>query len=138
MTVGGGQNAQVRPIVFLILLCVLSSVLCPPSSAFAEEYTVDISEIEKKPYHIGGYIEFRPVLFGLDRDAALYKLRFYNHDQRNPLFELNGKLLLEGSLEYGISRLYMQTSSDYNKSSMTEHQKTTIYQGISLLSLQTL
>ena len=52
------------------------------SFTFAEEeYKFDVSEIEKKPYHIGGYAEFRPILFGLDRDAALYKLRFYDRDE---------------------------------------------------------
>jgi hypothetical protein len=40
-----------------------------------EEYKFDLSEIEKKPYHLGGYVELRPVLFGLDRDASLYKLK---------------------------------------------------------------
>src|SRR4030043_1600213 len=43
----------------------------------AEEYKFDISELEKKPYHVGGYVEFRPVLFVLHRDTALYKLRFF-------------------------------------------------------------
>ena len=52
------------------------------SSALAEEeYKFELSEIEKKPYHLGGYLELRPVLFGLDRDASLYKLKFFNRDE---------------------------------------------------------
>jgi len=31
--------------------------------SFAEEYKFEASEFEKKPYHIGGYIEFYPVFF---------------------------------------------------------------------------
>jgi hypothetical protein len=52
--------------------------------AFAEEYKLDLSEIDKKPYHLGGYLEFRPVLNGLDRNAALYQVKFYNQDVGNP------------------------------------------------------
>ncbi|MGB2862846.1 MAG: hypothetical protein WBC05_05930, partial [Sedimentisphaerales bacterium] len=52
--------------------------------AFAEEeYSFDLSEIEKKPLHIGGYVEFSPVLFGLDTNSALYKLRLYDRDKEN-------------------------------------------------------
>ena len=77
------------------------------SVAFAEEeYKFELSEIEKKPYHIGGYAEFRPVVFWLDRDAALYKLRFFNLDEGKTIEEYNGNLQLEGSYEKGIARVF--------------------------------
>jgi hypothetical protein len=115
------------------LLIVLLSALLPASS-WAEEYTFDISEIEKKPYHIGGYAEFRPVLFGLDKDAALYKLKFYNRDEGSAIEEYNGKLQLEGGLEKGIARFFVKTNTDYKKSYLGEDRKTTVYEG--LLSLK--
>src|SRR3990172_9128973 len=99
------------------------------SSTYAEEYTFDISEIEKKPYHIGGYAELRPVLFGLDRDASLYKLRFYNRDEGATLEEYNAALQLEGSLEKGISRLFVRTNTGYKKSYLGEDQETIVYEG---------
>lgn len=58
-------------------LVALFAIFISPVS-FAGEYKFDISEIEKKPYYVGGYAEIRPVLFLLDRDAALFKLRFLN------------------------------------------------------------
>ena len=116
----------------LIITFIYFSSLASP--ALAEEYTFDLSEIEKKPYHIGGYAELRPVLFGLDKDASLYKLRFYNRDEGQTTEEYNLKLQLEGSLEYGISRLYIKTNTDYQKSYPGESHKTTIYEGY--LSLQ--
>jgi hypothetical protein len=97
--------------------------------AAAEEYTFDESEIEKKPYHIGGYAELRPTLFGLDRDASLYKLRFYNRDEGATLEEYNAALQLEGSLEKGIARLFVRTNSDYRNSYLGSHFKTTVYEG---------
>jgi hypothetical protein len=76
------QESGVRKIIiFLAVFCflVIGSFLLSP--AHAEEYTFDISEIEKKPYNIGGYAEFKPVLFGLGRNSSLYKLKFYNRDE---------------------------------------------------------
>jgi hypothetical protein len=99
-----------------ILLWVL--ILCLPGLAWAaeekQEYKFDISEIEKKPYHLGGYGEFRPILNGLDRDAALYKLRFYNRDEGKTTEEYNFKLLLDGSYEKDNARLFVRLSYDVN------------------------
>ena len=35
-----------------------------------QEYKFEASEIEKKPYHVGGYLEFRPILYGLDKESC--------------------------------------------------------------------
>ena len=95
------RSAFVALIVFLLA-----------SVSFAEEYKFDISEIEKKPYHIGGYAELRPVLFILDRDASLYKLKFFKRDEGKTIEEYNGKLQIEGSYEKGIARLFVRTNFD--------------------------
>jgi len=124
----GRQTIQKAALTFSVVYA-LCSVFCLPSSAFPEEYTFDLSEIEKKPYHIGGYAEFRPVLFGLDKDTSLYKLIFYNRDEDATLEEYNATLQLEGSLEKGITRLFVRTNTDYKKSYLGEDQETTIYEG---------
>jgi hypothetical protein len=83
------------------------------SFAFAEEeYKLELSEIEKKLHHLGGYVELTPVLFGLDRDASLYRLRFYNRDEGKTTEAYNGRLRLEGSLEKGIARLFVKANFD--------------------------
>jgi hypothetical protein len=103
------------------------------SFAFAEEeYKFDLSEIEKKPYHIGGYVELRPILFVLDRDAALYKLKFFNRNEGKTIEEYNGRLRLEGSLEKGIARLFVKANFDLQYSYLGwEHSKpkSMIYEG---------
>ena len=103
------------------------------SFAFAEEeYKFELSEIEKKPYHLGGFLELRPVLFGLDRDASLYKLKFFNRNEGKTIEEYNGKLQLEGSLEKGIARLFVRTNFDLKYSYLGwEHNdpKRMIYEG---------
>jgi len=77
-------------------------------------------------------VELRPVLFVLDRDAALYKLKFFNRDEGKTIEAYNGKLQLEGSLEKGIARLFVKTNFDLLYSYLGwEHNepKTMIYEG---------
>ncbi len=78
-----------------------------------DEYQFDLSEIEKeiekKPYYLGGFLEFRPVLFGLDRDAAFYKLRFFDRDEGSTTEKYNFGLRLEGSYQKSIASLYFRT-----------------------------
>jgi hypothetical protein len=123
---GMGEVGTLIVVGLAFLLHIFSSV---PSVAIAEEYTFDISETEKKPYHIGGYAEIRPALFGLDKDASLYKLRYYNRDEGSTLEEYNAALQLEGSLEKGIARLFVRTNTDYRNSYLGEDFKTTVYEG---------
>ncbi|OGW23850.1 MAG: hypothetical protein A2X59_06185 [Nitrospirae bacterium GWC2_42_7] len=94
-----------------------------------EEYSFDVSETEKKSYHIGGYIEFRPAVFSLDKEASLYKLKFYNREEGGTFEEYNAKFQLESSLEKGIAKLFIKTNTDYKENYLGEDQKTTIYEG---------
>jgi hypothetical protein len=117
-------------ILCLILLVVF--LICMSSVSFSQEYKFDPSEIEKKPYHIGGYLEVKPVLFGLDQDAALYKLRFYNQDEGKTTEAYNGKVQIEGNYERGIARLFTRTNFDLQYSYLGwEHTETKhmIYEG---------
>jgi len=125
-----GTHAPFAFYFFFILFVMPAFLSCFQDAAFAEEYSFDISEIEKKPYHIGGHAEFRSVLSGLDRDSALYKLKFYNRSEGDTVEEFNAALQLEGSLEKGIAKLSVRTNSDYKKSYLGEDQETTVYEGL--------
>jgi len=77
------------------LLAALA-ILLTISSGMAwaeEEYSFDLSEIEEKPLHLGGYVEFRPVLFGLDTNSALHKLKLYDRGKKNVREEYNFRSL---------------------------------------------
>jgi hypothetical protein len=102
MTNGMGRRRKFRPLRHrngLPVLLVLCHVLIIASPSFAEEYTFDASEVEKKPYHIGGYVEFYPILFGLDKNSAMYKLNFYDGSMGGTTEQYNGNLQMEASLE---------------------------------------
>ncbi len=94
-----------------------------------DEFTFDAAEFEKKPYHLGGYAELRPVLSGLDRDAALHRLRFYAEDEGQTTVEYNSRLQIEGDLEQGIGRAFMRLNSDYDNTAAGESFKTSVYDG---------
>jgi len=111
--------------LFLLGLCVV--VLY--SSAFAGEYKFEPSEIEKKPYHLGGYGEFRPVLNVLDKSAALYKVNFYNQNLGDTTKEYNFRLQLEGSYEQGIARLFMRVNQDVDNTYQGWGSDGTLYEG---------
>ncbi len=80
-----------------------------------EDYPFDLSEIEKeikrKPYHIGGFLEFRPVLLGLDHDAAFHRIRFFDQDQGATLEQYNLGLRLQGDYQKSIASLHLSTDS---------------------------
>jgi len=105
-----------RTFIYLAMLMVLSLFL-PAMGAAEGDYTFNLSETEKKPYHFGGYVEFKPVLFGLDHDSAFYKLRYFNDTQGQTLSEANGRVQLEGSYEKDTYRLYVKTNTDLKYSS---------------------
>jgi hypothetical protein len=106
-----------------IAMVLFSSVL------HAEEYTFDISETEKKPYHLGGYVEFRPTLSVLDQDAALYELGFYDRDEGKTLSEYYAALQLEGSLEKGPVKIFARTNTQYQDTYLDTTFKTTMFEG---------
>ncbi|MFH0786591.1 MAG: hypothetical protein V2B13_03145 [Pseudomonadota bacterium] len=118
------NRKRIISIIFtLIALWIISG------SALAGEYEFDPAETEKKPYHFGGYLEFRPVLMGLDKGAVFNKLKFYNRDEKNPLPEYNFGLQLEGSYEKGISRIFVRTNTNVLNSYLGWSEYTSLYEG---------
>ena len=97
----------------LFLFCLFAA-----AAQAAEEYTFNLSEIEKKPYHLGGYIEFRPVLFGLDQNAAFYKLNLFDQNVGDTVTQYNERLWIDGNIQKGIAGFYLQLSADFQQSSV--------------------
>jgi len=118
----------------VIQIAILFLLLFFPAAGFAEEsYTFDAAEIEKNPYHFGGYVELRPVMYVLDKDAALYQLQYYQ-DPRSTLMEWNGRFQLEGSYEKGIGRVFVKTNTDLRYSTFANgNERTAIFDGYGTL-----
>ena len=113
-----------------LLIIVILSLLLVQQFAFAQdEYEFDLSEIEKKPYSFGGYVEARPVLFGFDSDSTLYKLKLFDRDEGKRAEEYNFTLQLDGSYEKGIAGVYVKVNSDIQHSYTGWSDETSVFEG---------
>jgi len=112
----------------LVILCFILLYLLTTVLYAQEEQTFDLSEIEKKAFQFGGYLEFRPVLFGLDRDSSLYKLKLYDLEEGNTIREYNFNALLDASYERGIVKAKIRTNSDITKTISGWSHDTAIYE----------
>ena len=101
----------------------------PPSAPPAEEYKFEASEIQKKPYHIGGYLEFRPILYGLEKDNAIYKLKFLDRKEGSTIEDYDGRIWLEGSYEKGIVGFFLKTNLGLNHTYQGWDYETKVYEG---------
>jgi hypothetical protein len=113
-------------LLWLVSLC--SSVLG------AEEYKFEPSEIEKKPYHLGGFTEVRPVLNILNKSGALYKTNFYNQSVGDATNESNFRLQLEGSYEDklpegGVVRYFFRANQELNYTYQGWNSPGRLYEG---------
>lgn len=98
-----------------------------------DEYFFNLSEIEKeiekKPYTIGGYLEFTPKISRLDHDATFYKLNFYNRPEKDYLDEYNFKLSINGGYKKGISEVYIRANINKTESDIKSGTDVTIDEG---------
>ncbi len=111
---------------FLALFMFFLLFLPAPAST-EDTYTFDLSETERKPYYFGGYVELKPVIYGLNHDAAFYKLRFYSDPQGRTLPEENGRVQLVGRFERESYRLYAKTNTDLKYSAYTNSSEHSVF-----------
>jgi len=110
-----------------VILILLSISPCPLSAE--ETYKFDLSEIEKKTYQFGGYLEAKPLLSRFNTDSAVYRLKYTDQDLGGTLEEANFKLQLEGSYEKEIARLYFKTNTDYKMFRLGDKENTDLFEG---------
>lgn len=89
---------------------VLSLCLFFAFTAFGGEYDFDMSEIEKKPYSFGGYVEIVSNLYDYDTDSAMYGLKYRSTPSDS---DYSAKIRLDGSYEIGGLKYTVKTLSEY-------------------------
>jgi len=115
--------------VRLLIIVILSLLIVPQFASAQDEYEFDLSEIEKKPYSFGGYVEARPVFFGFDSDSTLYKLKLFDRDEGKRAEEYNFTLQFDGSYEKGIAGVYVKVNSDIQHSYTGWSDETSVFEG---------
>jgi hypothetical protein len=114
--------------IFLLVCCLFLR-----TGYAQEEYSFDLSEIEKKAFQFGGYLEARPVFSLLDQDSYFYLLRFYDSSVSKTSSEYNFKALLDLSFEKGIAKAQMRLNTDLSYFDTDWSHKTILYEGYLLL-----
>ena len=102
-----------------------------------DKYQVDLSAIEKevenaasKPYSFGGFFEFQPVFFGIDRGAAFSQLNFDLKRSGNTFMQYNLGLRLEGSYKKDIFSVFFQTDTLVQNQLQGWQEQTKLLQGL--------
>ena len=94
----------------------------------AQDYSFDSAEFEKKPFELGGYLEFKQESLALNRDAAFYNLGFFNVAQRADLDRSTGTLQLVGKLRHGIGTFDFRTNSNVQRDQLAHDHDNSIYE----------
>ena len=104
-------------------LLVLVSLLWSTPNLFSQEqsqgrFEIDLSELQKevdkvaaKPYNLGGFLEFQPTLFGIDRDSAVSRLHFFDKKQDSTFEQYNVRLRLEGRYNADPLSVFFKTDT---------------------------
>jgi hypothetical protein len=116
--------------------------LLVPAAALRAQSTNDIrlEDIEKeiaqkveRPYSLGGFAEFQPTLFGLDRDAAFYRLRFLDEDEGATAAQYDLRLRLDGSYRKDIFSLFVRADALTTQGDLDSESRLQLLEGFASL-----
>ena len=84
------------------VLCATGVILLLATAARAQEPSVEIPPVERKPYSVGGILEARPVIAWFDTNAAPFKLQPSPEDARDArAVQLNSRVQLDAAYRRG-------------------------------------
>lgn len=100
------------------------------AGANASDYSFDLSEIEKKPYTFGGYLEFSSSVYNYDKETAGYSTRFRNEKPQNTAWSADARLRLNGSYEINDFKFaFISDTSGYRDETGDYRQITKFLEG---------
>jgi len=107
----------------------LVGIFCIQPGYGQEDYSFDLSEIKKKAFQFGGYLEARPIFSFLDQESRFYLLRYYDRSGTKKSVQYNFKALLDLSYEKGIFSGKMRLNGDLNYSDSDWDHDLSLYEG---------
>lgn len=120
------KSFGIRSVCFLAFL-VLHGIALGADTA-PETDGITIPELEKKPFELGGYIEFRQEDFRLNQGAPFYELNFPDPSGRSTLDRSTATLQLKGKYSHGIASFNFQTHSDLTRDQTTHNDDNRFYE----------
>jgi len=94
-----------------------------------EEIEKEIAQTVERPYSLSGFLELQPILFGLDRDAAFYRLNFFDRDDGDLLGQYNFRVRPEGSYRHGMFSLFARVDSRLRYDYQGWDEQTRLFEG---------
>lgn len=113
---------RIIPLIIFILIGITTL-------AQENEYEFNLEEFKQKAFSLDGYIELRPSLYWLNQDAAFYKLRYFDKNERDLLKEGYLALLADLSYRKGIFEAVLEPFLDYVVSSYGSNTEISLFQG---------
>ena len=98
-----------------------------------EDIEKEIAQKVERPYSLGGFFEFQPTLFGLDRDAAFYRLRFLDEDEGATAAQYDLRLRLEGSYRKDIFSLFVRADALTTQGDLDSESRLELLEGFASL-----
>jgi hypothetical protein len=94
-----------------------------------EEFTFDADAFARKVFSLDGYVEFRPSFGWLRQDSSLYKLNFYDQDDRKTLQTGYFALLADLTYKKGLFEAVLEPYLDYTASPFENEASASVFQG---------
>jgi len=98
-----------------------------------EDIEKEIARTVERPYRLGGFLEFQPTLFGFDRDAAFYRLQFFDEDEGATAAQYDLRLRLEGSYRKGIFSLFARADALTTQGDLDSESRIDLLEGFGSL-----
>jgi hypothetical protein len=98
-----------------------------------EDIEKEIARTVERPYRLGGFFEFQPTLFGLDRDAAFYRLQFLDRDEGATAARYDLRLRLEGSYRKSIFSLFARADALTTQGDLDSESRIELLEGFGSL-----
>lgn len=105
--------------------CALLLSLFLTPLGYAADYSFDLSEIEKKPYTLGGYAEFLSSFYDYDSGTAGYKAKFREKQPQDTPWSADMKLRLNGSYEINDFKFTAVSDTSGSRDATGEYRQIT-------------
>lgn len=110
-------------------LALAGGAAAPAAPAWAEEIDLSIPEADKSPLELGGMLEMRYLNHLLNRDSALYRLRYYNQKTGSFIEEWRPQLELKADYKEGIAHFHLYTHHEYHEFYSDYETVNKVYEG---------
>jgi len=98
-----------------------------------EDIEKEIARTVERPYRLGGFFEFQPTLFGLDRDAAFSRLQFLGKDEGATAAQYDLRFRLEGSYRKSIFSLFVRADTLTTQGDLDSESRIELLEGFGSL-----